>query len=803
MDLNKAGILNRNFFYGSDLQYSSQYDPGADLYNQSLAMGHIPVRFRIFGSELQLVADNRRLYPSNVNHPEQIISRYAITAETADLLTVSAADSSPYLAQMVQGGPQADGAALLSVSDHWVRSFDYVGETQHFLQQSSIVLADGNIVEFMESVFPADYLKTGSEFEAFKMDPTDPVGAQSGPAARFRFIGGEQNFNGEEAFAFAQHFDLSKTPANPTGTIDWYVTANIDDRYLAPVQLAVEGWNRYFRAYPAIGRNVMRFMGRLPEGIHLGDPRFNVINWDSRLIAGAAYESQASDPATGKQSHSLIYMPAAWVQIGFSYWQNGKYVDDGAHARQESVSASVLAGTHGPARAARIACLRDMRSAAAYLASGRVNADEVERFGIELLKQTLFHEVGHALGLAHNFEGSLAYDSSLPADQRIFASSIMDYSNYEMERQAFTDVNSSDGPQLSYDRQALDAIYNQSRDIAGEPVIATCNDEEADAQSGGVNPLCMRYDVNKDPTRWIDDAYNRLVQDQLPSDTTLAQALRQVPSLALADNQLAPVKTVSDFDGLVSSLTRSLEGPLRFYITSGTAAYSRAVRANYKSLLEFGDGVLPSAAPGAPEYYDQLAMRERAYRGITQALAMRALPLAVQTELTHLLDVTATDGVAVFLRQTPFVAGLAAADATNAITAALAQISDDIADFTGKRDASIFVTLHSAVFQTLTRHKTVDLFFSQGAGVPAGLQNVEMSLISILSDAIQDKANHAASERLAAAKSLMTFAKHADQAEPTIAATLLALKQEQAVAQDNASRKLANQLIYLLEGNQA
>ena len=71
----KAAIFNQDYFYGADLQYSSIYDKDLDLYNQSTAMGHIPVFFRRNGDELQLVADNRRLFPSDINHPERLISR--------------------------------------------------------------------------------------------------------------------------------------------------------------------------------------------------------------------------------------------------------------------------------------------------------------------------------------------------------------------------------------------------------------------------------------------------------------------------------------------------------------------------------------------------------------------------------------------------------------------------------------------------------------------------------------------------------------------------------------------------------
>jgi hypothetical protein len=49
-----------------------------------MAQGHIPVFFRVNGKELQLVSDNHRLYPSDVNHPEQIVSRYQILSETPD-----------------------------------------------------------------------------------------------------------------------------------------------------------------------------------------------------------------------------------------------------------------------------------------------------------------------------------------------------------------------------------------------------------------------------------------------------------------------------------------------------------------------------------------------------------------------------------------------------------------------------------------------------------------------------------------------------------------------------------------------
>ena len=104
---------------------------------------------------------------------------------------------------------------------------------------------------------------------------------------------------------------------------------------------------------------------------------------------------QATDPATGKQSHSVIYMPAAWLQIGFDYWKNGQSSEE---QETQSVAPATLAKFGGAMKASRLSCLRDIRAASALLASGRMSKDKVKEFGIKLLKDTLFHEVGHSLG---------------------------------------------------------------------------------------------------------------------------------------------------------------------------------------------------------------------------------------------------------------------------------------------------------------------------------------------------------------------------------------------------------------------
>ena len=276
--LNKKALA-QDYFYGADLQYSSSYDPDLDLYNQSMALGHVPVNFRIAGDELQLVADDRIYFPSAVNHPEQLISTFKIISQTADTVTVTQADSGVYLGQLYAGTNADTKGELIAPAgtpprNEWIRSFEFDPKDNLILQQSILTFSDGTRGEFMESIFPRSTLATGSKFEKFKMNPNDPIGGNEGAVARYRFLQSEKTFDGETQLSYAEHFDISPDSSGKFKTINWYVTPNISDEDLPAVKDAVEGWNRYFHDMKGINQDIVLFKGRLPDGIHIGDPRY-------------------------------------------------------------------------------------------------------------------------------------------------------------------------------------------------------------------------------------------------------------------------------------------------------------------------------------------------------------------------------------------------------------------------------------------------------------------------------------------------------------------------------------------------
>jgi hypothetical protein len=450
----KDGLESREYLYGADVQHSGK--PGGDPTSvfQALAVGHEIARFRIAGDVLQLVADTSYRFESDINHPERLLSEWPIVDQTEGTLTVDITRGSPALVTV------ANGDAALPERASWVRSLVYVPETRLLAFETSLEASDGVVWEFMESLFPRDAL-VKPKATPFLLDPSEAV------VSRYRFLDASTVFSTQEDGSRASVAVASRWDLAPGRVIEWYVTRNAPDMVLPDLQAGVEGWNRYFRAMWK--RDAIAFKGRLPEGVAIGDPRYNVLVWDAMVDVDAAYESQASDPLTGVQSHALIYVPRMWWEAGLEFWRDGQYTEArerGAGAVARAVRARSFLG-----RALGLPCARGATSVAPPPETATGEAS-VEAFAHTLVRGTVFHEVGHSFGFDHNFEASLSFDPSKPAT---YSTSIMDYNQYDLDRASFT--TGSNGPLLEYDRQFLSVLYDGGREVKPtDPVLPACND---------------------------------------------------------------------------------------------------------------------------------------------------------------------------------------------------------------------------------------------------------------------------------------------------------------------------------------
>jgi hypothetical protein len=733
--LNKAEILGRDFLYNADLQYSSLGDKNLSLMLQSLVVGQVPARLNIVGSNLELVADQTRLFQSDIDHPGRLINSFPIVKQDATTVTITVSQASPTLVPALAQSNEGTPAEMRS---SWVRSVEFVPQGDYLMMETSIELVDGSIAEFMESVFPRENL-VPKNYKPLLADPNlEPL------AERYRFLGGDPLYldlpdKGRTKTLVASRFNLG-----PTDVIDWYVTPNAPAQYLPLIKTAVEGWNRY--SQKMWNRDFIRFKGVLPDGIKIGDPRYNVINWDSVPDAGAAYESQATDPTTGIQSHSLIYLPFAWVKIGADYWKMGAPANDDrttaatVDALTEAMTSRLQAALNNVSFlgfGVKNRCLNNVELAVSLEAR---RTPEV--FARELTKDTLFHEVGHSFGLAHNFKGSLSWNPEDP--KSIFSSSIMDYNQYEVEANAFTSETSSDGPLLEYDRQIISVLYNSGKDVAvTDPVLPACEDHQADDMSGGVDPTCLRYDSGEDPSKQVlrTIALIKNKDAKLGPLKSFAAALDELNTTLVDPSK---VKTSDDAIKALAEYEGQIAGLAKYYLISGAQSLRYMTVANLKALYDFRDDVT-LAGPEKSAYIS------RVIEALNYSANVATLEAPEHEALVNLARTAAK-----WIQATPWFQTGADRDEK------LPMIVKSLSDLEINVTAVTLPALRAKVVAALVRNASTPFYFST-TDVPA--RDLEKSVLDLLESVVtqplttRDGAlmKRSAAERLAAAQSLATF----------------------------------------------
>lgn len=232
-----------------------------------------------------------------------------------------------------------------------------------------------------------------------------------------------------------------------------------------PVRSALlDGARWWNQAFEAAGFQDAFQVEMLPEGAHPLDVRYNVIQWVHRSTRGWSYGSSVRDPRTGEIIKGHITLGSLRV-------------------RQDMAIASGL-----------LAPFDDSPDAAQKAAA-------VEQLALARLRQLSAHEVGHTLGLAHNFAGS--------NDNR---ASVMDYphpllrlmgSELSVEDAYATGIGEWDKFAITYgygefaepDNKALDQMMRRFPD-SGFHFVADQNARGPDA----VHAQAHLWDNGGDPT---------------------------------------------------------------------------------------------------------------------------------------------------------------------------------------------------------------------------------------------------------------------------------------------------------------
>jgi hypothetical protein len=425
---------------------------------------------------------------------------------------------------------------------------------------------------------------------------------------------------------FVERWDLNDGP------ITFYLTDEIPSEYRATVRRAILAWND---AFARIGH---------PNAIVVKDPpsdpnwdpddaRYTTVRWiTSDSPDFSAYSPHVSDPDTGQIIRAEVVIDGESLRS-----VKRGYVDRILPERRAPSAFAVPRSAFDDGQDAESAqeCSMEEDSVAQaalgmqlLAANPRVSAAAREHYAQQWLYATVMHEVGHTLGLRHNFMGSMAFSYAELHDPAFTVKhgttgSVMDYTPANIaapgERQAsyFPDrLGPYDYWAISYGyttfpnvRSSADEAIPLNRIAARstEPGLEYGTDEDAGAAA--IDPRIARFDLSADPLAYVDEQFRvdddvaRHLLQRYPGDTRSFQDLRSALVTILNDQDAISGLAAQYVGGIATSRAHRGEAnaPLPF------VAISRAEQRRAFDLLDhwvlssrafrFSPELLNAAAP--------------------------------------------------------------------------------------------------------------------------------------------------------------------------------------------------------------
>jgi len=303
----------------------------------------------------------------------------------------------------------------------------------------------------------------------------------------------------------------------PKQPIVFWLDKNIPPTYRKSVSEGVLEWNK---AFERIGlRNAIE-VRQQPDDADWDsmDSRHASIRWFVGADVGFARGPSHSDPRTGEIIDADIAMSDVFGRSARRFRVEsvgGTATNFAAPITLPWTKAAAQACEYADAAATEFEFALDLLEARGELAP---DGPAAEAFAQSVVRDTIMHEVGHVLGLTHNFKASTVYSRAQLQDQDFtekngISGSVMDYNAFNLavagERQASFN-NTTLGP---YDYWAIEYAYkpiepaDEARELeriaarSNEPLLAFANDPDAGGSpaNDGIDPLVNRFDLGDDP----------------------------------------------------------------------------------------------------------------------------------------------------------------------------------------------------------------------------------------------------------------------------------------------------------------
>ena len=399
--------------------------------------------------------------------------------------------------------------------------------------------------------------------------------------------------------------DPSAPLSEPVQPIVYWLDKNIPVKYRAAVKAGVLEWNK---AFERIGFKNAVEAKEQPADANWDnmDSAHASIRWFVGADVGFAIGPHHSDPRTGEILDADIGMSDV-----FARGSRRMIVEDVGLSSEQRLTQVSQAWRSGDPSAAYCTYAHEAASEMHFAldvleARGDIAPDspEAEAFVQSVITDTIMHEVGHTLGLKHNFKASTTVTQAQLKDPVFtkahgISGSVMDYNAYNLALQGERQAQYNSTTLGSYDYWAIEYAYKpvpvgvEKAELAAiaarstEPALAYGDDSDAGGFAGndGMDPLANRFDLGDDPLAYYkkrlklsQELWSR-VQDRKPQAGD--DPLRQRRSLQAGFTQLQrSAELVGKYVGGLHAL-RDLPG------STGRASFTPVDPAKQREALQF------------------------------------------------------------------------------------------------------------------------------------------------------------------------------------------------------------------------
>lgn len=276
----------------------------------------------------------------------------------------------------------------------------------------------------------------------------------------------------------------------------FYISSNTPSEFHDAIKEGILAWNKVF------GKEVLK-VEDAPKGVVAGNPFYSVFQWVGFDEADYAYATWFSHPTTGEVIRANVIIPSSFAVYSMERAKN--YLEYLSKKKPVPKASYALNGfkTKVEKDAVSDSSFEDFVK---NLAEGKVSDDRALKLIQRRIMANAMHEVGHDLGLRHNFSGNLGSKIASKDEARYFeeffenpdmrdnplpSSSIMDYlvfrDNVMMHSPGEYDIAAIKWGYLADDKEREKIVF---------PIF--CTDEDADGEDAD----CWRHDKGEDPAVW-------------------------------------------------------------------------------------------------------------------------------------------------------------------------------------------------------------------------------------------------------------------------------------------------------------